>query len=127
MGFRLNRSYVLEFEGAMEGAFVKLRKTPIGVVLELRGGEDRSGVVTDRRAAGLLSEYVADWTLEDENGQELARTADAILANLEQPELTKIMVEWLKAAAGITAPLDPPGAAGTLTDADMPMQEIEAT
>ncbi len=118
MGFRLDRTYVLEFEGAMEGAYVKLRATPVGVVMKLRGGDwDTIGEL-----AGLLADYVVEWNLEDADGEPLALDADTIMNELEQVVLVKIVTAWAKAAAGITAPLDPPGADGTLTDTDIPME-----
>ena len=122
MGFRLDRTYVLEFEGAMEGAYVKLRATPIGVVMKIRNG----GWDTFAELAGLLAEYVQEWNLDGSDGAPLPITAEAILNDLEQVVFIKIISEWSKAAAGITAPLDPPGADGTLTDGDIPMEPATA-
>lgn len=118
MGFRLNRTYVLEFEGAMEGAYVKLKATPVGVAMALRSGSSADG----DEVLQLLAQYVAEWNLEDENGEPLPITAEAIRANLEAPVIAKIVGEWYKAAIGVTAPLDPPGADGTLRDEDIPME-----
>src|ERR1700742_643612 len=112
MGFRLDRSYVLEFEGAMEGAYVKIRATPVRTTLEMRQG----GELPIDRAAELLAEYVIEWNLDGADGQPLPVTKEAILAGLEQVVLSKIVIEWYKAAVGLSAPLDPPGADGTLTD-----------
>lgn len=119
MGFRLDRTYALEFEGAMEGAYVELRATPVGVTLELRS---EGNVISFERAAELLAEYVEEWNLDGPDGEPLPVTAEAILNGLERVVVLKIITEWYKAAVGITAPLDPPGADGTLTDADMPME-----
>lgn len=121
MGFRLDRSYALEFEGAMKGAHVKLRATPVGVTLELRS---EGNVISFERAAELLAEYVEEWNLDGPDGEPLPVTAEAILGGLERVVVLKIITEWYKAAVGITAPLDPPGADGTLTDADMPMEPV---
>lgn len=115
MGFRLDRTYVLQFEGAMEGAYVKLRATPVGVALELYGGEGKA--VPVRRAAELLAEYVQEWNLDDAAGETLPITAEAILAHLEQAVVGRIAVEWYKAAVGVTAPLDPP-------TEDIPMEPV---
>lgn len=120
MGFRLDRTYVLEFEGAMEGAYVKIKSTPVGVALEMRGGQ--IGAVSIERAAEMLAEYVLEWNLDGSDGETMPITAKAIIGDLEEVVIAKIMVEWYKAAVGLTAPLDPPGADGTLTDADMPME-----
>lgn len=106
MGFRLDRTYVLQFEGAMEGAYVKLRSTPVGVALELRGGASDS--LSVQRGAELLAQYVLEWNLDASDGGTLPVTAEAIIGQLEEVVLVKILVEWYKAAAGVTAPLDPP-------------------
>lgn len=119
MGFRIDRSYVLEFEGAMTGAYIKIKSTPVGVALELRS----SGVSIDR-AVELLVQYVTEWNLDGPDDEPLPITKEAILAGLEEVVIAKILIEWYKAAAGVTAPLDPPGADGTLTDLDMPMEPV---
>lgn len=118
MGFRIDRTYVLEFEGAMAGAYVKIKSTPVGIALELRNS------LSIDRAVELLVEYVAEWNLDGLDDEPLPITAEAIKANLEEVVVAKILVEWYKAAAGVTAPLDPPGADGTLTDVDIPMEEM---
>lgn len=122
MGFRLDRTYVLQFEGAMEGAYIKLRATPIGTVMKLRGGDSASNT----ELVELLAEYVLDWNFEDADGEPLPVTAEAMLAELEQVVIVKVITEWYKAAVGVTAPLDPPGADGTLTDVDIPMEPVTA-
>lgn len=120
MGFRLNRTYVLAFEGAMEGAYVKLKATPIGVALELRSSSASEG----DEVLALLAEYVTEWNLEDEAGQPLPMTTEAIKANLEVPVVAKIIGEWYKAAVGVTAPLDPP--APEEVEPDIPMEPVTA-
>ena len=115
MGFRIDRTYVLEFEGAMAGAYVKIRSTPVGVALELRSG------IAAGRAIELLADYVVEWNLDGPDDQPLPIDPEAIKGGLEESVVAKIIVEWYKAAAGVTAPLDPPGADGTMTDSDIPM------
>lgn len=123
MGFRLDRTYVLEFEGAMAGAYIKIKSTPVGVALQLRSSSTTDG----RGVLELLAQYVSDWNLEDADGAPLPITVEAIEANLEVPVIAAIVGEWYKAALGVTAPLDPPGADGTLTDEDMPDMQISTT
>lgn len=111
MGFRLNKSYTLKFEGDMEGAEVKLRTTSVGTMLKLRnlhyGNPDEL-----YEAATLLADHVVGWNLDDEKGEPVALTAEAILAGVEEPVLSTIFVEWAKAAVGVTAPLDEPSTSG---------------
>lgn len=123
MGFRLDRTYVLEFEGAMEGAYIKLRATPVGTVMKLRGPSSASST---GELVELLAEYVQEWNLDGTDGEPLPITAEAILTELEQVVIVKILTEWYKAAVGVTAPLDPPGADGTLSDEDIPMEPVTA-
>lgn len=116
MGFRIDRTYVLEFEGAMAGAYVKIKSTPVGVALELRNSMDVD------RAVELLAQYVIEWNLDGPDDEPLPITVEAIKGGLEEVVVAKILVEWYRAARGVTAPLDPPGADGTLTDTDIPME-----
>lgn len=99
----------------MEGAYVKIKSTPVGVALELRSGIDAN------RAIELLVQYVQEWNLDGPDDKPLPIDVEAVKAGLEESVIAKIIVEWWKAAAGVTAPLDPPGADGTMTDADIPM------
>lgn len=115
MGFRIDRTYVLEFEGAMAGAYVKIKSTPVGVALELRSG------ITAKRAIELLTEYVIEWNLDGPDDKPLPIDPEAVMSGLEEAVIAKILVEWGKAAIGVTAPLDPPGADGTMKDSDIPM------
>lgn len=102
MGYRLNRSYVLKFEGEMEGAEVRLRSTNIATVLKMRETTDTNELV------GMLVEHVVDWNLDDEKGEPLPVTVDAVLNGLEEVVVAEILLEWFKAATGVTAPLVKP-------------------
>lgn len=116
MGFRLDRTYVLQFEGAMEGAYVKIKATPVAVALKLRGSLDVAEV------ADLMTTYVQEWNLDGSDGRPLPITAEAIVNDLEQAVIAKIAVEWYKAAVGLTAPLDPPEEKDV--EPDIPMEPM---
>jgi len=107
MGFRLDRSYALEFEGALAGAEVVIKGTTVATVLKIRDTDDL------RELAELLAAHLIDWNFEDEKGDPVPMTVDGILT-LEQPILVRICREWLKAASGITAPLESSGPEVTL-------------
>lgn len=100
MGFRLDRTYTLEFEGDMAGAEVKLRSTSVATVMRIRSLSD------PEELAGLLAEHVIAWNLDDKKGAPLPVTVEAILGDLEEVVLAAIVREWYKAATGATAPLD---------------------
>lgn len=99
MGFRLNRRYVLVFEGDLAGLEVAIKATPIGVVLQLLEA------VSLESATALLAEYLDEWNYEDADGNPVPTTKAGIEANLEEAVLGQIRREWFKAAKGVTAPL----------------------
>lgn len=105
-GFRLGRTYVLQFEGALEGAEVRIRATPVSVIMRMMGS------LPFPEIADLMVEYVESWNLESPDGDPIKLEQEAILAGLERAVLQKILGEWYKAAAGITAPLDGPSISG---------------
>lgn len=128
MGFRLNRTYVLNFaDTALDGLEVKIRSTPVAVWVRLRSA-------TDEELAELLAEYMTSWNYEDTSGKPVPIAQDAIMAELEMPVLARICTEWYKACAGVTAPLDGPSTSGepspgvspeTSMEQSLPMQATE--
>ncbi len=106
MGFKLNRTYNLVFEGALAGAEVRFKATPVAAVLRIQDANSAEEL------AALFEEYVIEWNLEDLEGAPLGVEAGSILASMDWPVMEKIALEWLKAAKGITAPLDGPSTSG---------------
>lgn len=102
MGFRLDRTYALRFEGVLDGLEVDIRSTPAGVALEIR----ELAMNDTGRMAELLAEYTTRWSMEDADGKPVRLERDAILAEVETPVLLELMKEWYRAATGISAPLD---------------------
>lgn len=114
MGFRLNRTYRLVFEGALEGLEVSIRSTSVGTTRQLRDA-------TPDLLAEMLADHVIDWNYEDEDGKPLPIAPASFLA-LEEPVLAAIIREWYRAAAGITAPLEQPSTSGaSFPEVDIPM------
>lgn len=99
MGFRINRTYVLEFEEPLAGAEVRIRSTSIGTMLKLRNAD------TVEEVAALLADHLEDWNFEDAEGNTLPTTLEGI-HQLEAAVLVRIGREWYRAAAGVTAPLE---------------------
>lgn len=103
MGYRLDRRYVLRWDGTdLDGAEVVIRATPIEVALEMLEDMEWPRLVV------LLTQYVVRWNFEHEVDGEWVTVpieADAINAHLEQPLVRAIRREWARAAMGITAPL----------------------
>jgi hypothetical protein len=120
MGFRLDRTYALKFDGtALEGAEVRFRATPVGVVLRL------ASELTYADAAELMTQYLIEWNLEDREGNPLPITTEAIQEHMEHAILMRIIREWYKAAKGITAPLEQPSADGEAPQGEsLPMETL---
>lgn len=116
MGFRLNRTYALEFKGDLEGFEVKLRSTSIAVVFEVQQA------VELKRLAELLAEHIVSWNYEDAEGKPLEPTVDNLLG-LEEVVLVAIAREWVRAARGVTAPLDDGSTSGNeFQEESIPME-----
>ena len=120
MGFRLDRSYRLKFEGtALEGAEVHLRNTSVATLLIV---SERNNYEHSAELAEMLAAHVISWNLEDAAGEPVKLTADAILAAMESAVFDHIMTEWYRAARGITAPLEQPSSDGEpLAEESIPM------
>lgn len=98
MGFRLNRVYDLTFSGQLDGLEVRIRSTPIGVVLDL--------IEADLEATiGALVEYVESWNLDASDGSPLPVDRDAILREVEKPLVMAICQAWLRVATQVPIPL----------------------
>lgn len=115
MGFRLNRTYKLVFKGDMEGAEVTIRATPVSTVLALREITEDTPAMVDH-----LVQHVIDWNLDGPDGKPLPIEREAILNGLEEAVLAEILLQWYRAATGITAPLDDRSTSG----APFPVESI---
>lgn len=98
MGFELNRKYHLQFEGDLKGLEITLKATSIATTLALTGATSLQFV------AETLSAHLIEWNFE-KDGKPLGTSAEEIL-DLEEAVLFLIVREWIKAAKGVTAPLD---------------------
>lgn len=117
MGFRLNRTYALTFEGDLKGAEVHMRSTAVATVMKVRSGLDLPDL------ADQLAQHVERWNLDTREGTPLPIDAGAILAELEQPVIIAICRAWLQAATGVTAPLDDGSTSGEQSpEVDLPME-----
>lgn len=118
MGFRLNRSYTLLFEGSvLEGLEVNIRATSVETVMQVREHYDDPTVL-----AGLLAEHVTEWNYEDADGKTLPIEPGSFLS-LEEPVMARIVKEWYRAATGVTAPLDVESTDGSPV-AEIPSQSL---
>ena len=124
MGFKLGRTYVLEFpEGTyLAGAEVRVRSMSIATI-------ERVEEMSFAEGFPLFLEHVEGWNLEDADGTPLAIDEKACTEVMERPVRDKLVREWYKAAAGISAPLDQPlpdGDSSPTTDIEPPSIPMES-
>jgi hypothetical protein len=110
MGFRLGRTYLLEFgEGTyLAGAEIRMRSASIDTVLALETKRYTESI-------GDLMAHVQDWNLETEEGHPLPLTEEALRMHMELAVLKRLVQTWYEAASGASVPLDlpaPPSSAG---------------
>lgn len=108
MGFRVGRVFELDFgkegETGLAGATVKMRSCSLAVLEEFK-------TATGGREAEIVAEHIVEWDLEDQNGIPIPVTADGV-RSLDPPAAYLIVVEWLRAVRGISAPFDKRSAGG---------------
>ena len=94
MGFRLNKTYVLEFaDGFMAGAEVRMRGCSFGKLMEIHNA-------TDEEAADLMAPFLVSWNMDDADGAPLPTTGDGI-RGLEYAVFIQLGKAWAKALTGI--------------------------
>jgi hypothetical protein len=109
MGFRVGRVFVLDFgregETGLAGATVKMRSCSVEALEEFTTTDD------EVRGAEILAAHLIEWDLEHHDGTPIPATA-AGLRSLDPPAARLIVIEWLRAVRGISAPFDRRSASG---------------
>lgn len=121
MGFKVGRTFVLDFTGTeLDGAEVTFRSCSIGDLQDLYAAD---GVAGPDGEAVKVARFLVKWNLEDQDGAPIPATAAGLLS-LEAPAYRLVVGEWMKATKGITAPLDHRSNAGAgLPDSiEIPME-----
>lgn len=124
MGFKLPaREYVLLFEdSALEGAEVRLKATTVGTMLRLHADS-----VTLNDEITALCEHVISWNLETSDGVPIKPIPNEVKEHVETAVLRSILLEWMRAARGITAPLDQPSKdGGSFPVESIPMEVLSS-
>lgn len=105
MGFKLERTYALRWDGDLAGLEVDIRGTSVAVMQEIRGLRVSAEGTEVLRLAEILAAHIKRWNFEGDDGETLPITAESILAQ-EASVVSAIGREWYLAAAGVSAPLD---------------------
>lgn len=119
MGFRVGRVFELDFgeegETGLAGAMVKIRSCSVEALEEFTTTDD------EVRGAEILAEHLIEWNLEDFEGKPVPMTA-AGLRSLDPPAARLIVIEWLRAVRGVSAPFDRRSASGGLPPQEAPAE-----
>ncbi len=104
MGFRLNRTYKLEFAGDLEGLEIRIRATSFQTAVE----SQKFNILRPEEMsawADIFADHLVDWNYEGADGNPVPATREGVLS-LEFPVVKAIRAQWDLAALGVTAPLD---------------------
>ena len=109
MGFKIPDTVVLTFEGAFEGLEIRCRLgLPIREQLEIRRLTKDIDTDDDGAFEAIFRTWFdrvsPAWNVEDDGGNPVPISADAVLARLPGEVLIQIMPKW-REAMGVNAPL----------------------
>jgi len=99
MGFRFNRTYVLDFsDSELEGLEVTMKSTSVGTLLKCTGGASTEEILEE------LVAHILNWNLEDEKGKPLPISLEPLAAQ-EDVLVSELARKWFAAAKGVSNPL----------------------
>jgi len=108
MGFKVNRTYTLNFTGSdLEGAQIKLRAISVGTLMQIRDHikAARAGDIDGSENAlnKMLVDHIVEWDLEDDEGKVLDITLENLM-RLQANFVALISEQWLLTAKGVPDP-----------------------
>lgn len=107
MGYKRNpKIYHLKWEdGDYEGLEVRIRSMSMGQLISARTGKGYNGKEDIEGSVELLADRIVDWNLEDEDGQPVPATLEAIQEE-DDDLILAVISRWMEAVSGVPAPLD---------------------
>lgn len=125
MGYKRNpKVYHLKFEGEYDGLEVMVRSLSMGQLIQARGGGSGDGKDGTGELVELLAERLVSWNLEDEDGQPVPPTLEAIKGE-DNDLIFAIINHWTDAIGGVKAPLPEGSPAGEPSQvASIPMEPL---
>ena len=128
MGYKRNpKIYKLVFGDDTDyaGLEVQVKTITMGQLLAMRSGtsgdEDKDNI---RVSVELLAERIVSWNLEDEKGQPVPPTLDAILEE-DDDFIFAIINRWTDAVSGVKAPLQQSSPSGEPSPVELvPMEAL---
>ena len=107
MGFRLGRTFFLEFpEGHyLYGSEIRLRSASIATLESIEENKFSDSIPA-------LLDHLVSWNLETSAGTPLKPVLEDVRAEVERPVIRAIITAWYEATTGVTAPLGPKSSDG---------------
>lgn len=109
------KTFKLAFDDEHAGLVVRCRSVPVGKFLELASlagsttgsAEDSKGQLgAVAQLFAMFGDVLLSWNVADDDGTPVPATANGLLT-LDIDLAMKIVSEWIKAATGVSTPLDP--------------------
>lgn len=134
MGYRPGRTtYLLDFSDVPELApadgedplEVRARSAPLGTFLDMTALASIGSNPTPADIAKVgdlllgFATVLKEWNVEDDDGQPVPPTEQG-LRSLEFPFVFRIIAAWIKATAGVAAPLGPASSGGEPSEVPLP-------
>lgn len=114
-------------EPDMDGLQVDAKSLPLGKmlrVIELSGSVDATDTDAVRELFGAFADALAGWNLEDENDNPVPATLEGLYEQ-DFDFVLKVVLAWVEAIAGVSAPLGNGSGSGAQSLADsMPMEAL---
>jgi hypothetical protein len=130
---RQHKKYRMTFEGTvLDGLVATVNSVPVGTMLQIAemaadGAEfTPEGLKTLGSLFELLADSLVEWNLQDDDGTPIPPTIDGV-RTLDMDEALLLIREWMKAAAGVSSPLEPSLNGGEPSAvASLPMEPLSA-
>lgn len=126
MGYKRNpKIYHLTWaDGEYAGLEVNIRSLNMGQLLEAKSGKGADGKDGLEGTVELLADRIVDWNLEDEDGNPVPATLEAMKGE-DDDFVLGIINRWMEAVSGVPAPLDETSNSGEISQvASIPTEPL---
>jgi hypothetical protein len=124
VGFPARRVYSLNFSEFpdLDGLVIKTRSATVGALRSFLEVADREEVEVEDQIAEFVASVI-EWNLEDEDGQPVERTVEAVRAHVDRHYLLVILRAWVDTVVGVPAPLERRSPDGEQSPVELPPME----